>query len=76
MNYTRKNTIIQYGNKYVAGYSLKTGKVYYVPKQEDAQKFTPTQASLFIASHIGEKKGFLAHNITIILLDWRKKFSV
>lgn len=76
MGYTRKNTIIQYNSMYVAGYSFKTGKVYFVTQKEFAKKFTPIKAQEFLSLHICEDSGFLAENITLILIDWREKFAL
>ena len=52
-----KEWVIQHKHKFVGGFSLKTGRVYYVPQIQQAQKFTAVKANQFISYHCNCNQG-------------------
>lgn len=73
MGYIRNDIILGYGDLFIGGYSLKTGKVYYVPRDR-AKTFNHTTAMKFIAMYVCEKSRCDLAKILIIKVDWRLKF--
>jgi hypothetical protein len=66
--YDPKNTVIQLGERYVQGYSLKTDKVYCTAYTSDAKRFTAEAAQVFLREHCGKDRGIEYKHIILHLI--------
>jgi hypothetical protein len=75
MKYQAKNVIIGYLNDFVAGFSLKTQKVYKTNNPSDARRFTAIEAHNFIADHANKNEAFKTEYVRIHLLKPGQPFN-
>jgi hypothetical protein len=63
-----KNTVIQYGEQFVQGFSIKTQKVYCTVFPSEAKRFTAVAANDFIAKYSNKNHNFDTKRIRIHII--------
>ena len=70
-----RNVVIQYGEQFVQGFSLKTQKVYCTVFPKEARRFTAVDANEFISKHSNKNCCFDTKRITLHIIKPGQSFK-
>lgn len=70
-----KQVIIQHGERYVQGFSLKTARVYSTAYTSEAKRFSAVKAQDFITEYTKIDSQFRYDNIILHLVNRGEKFD-